>query len=83
MGLSVSQFHERFQQHMGLPPAQWRTRQRIARAKALLRQGDASITSIALSLGFDTSQYFRTVFKRYVGFTPANYRKRHGVASVG
>jgi AraC-like DNA-binding protein len=50
-------------------------RRRIYRAKYLLREPDRPITAIALDLGFSSSQYFATVFKKLVGLTPGEYRQ--------
>lgn len=73
--LSVTRFHERFRAEVGLPPGEWRARQRVLRAKAMLRhRPDRSVTDIAMRCGFSTSQYFATTFKRLVGQTPSAYR---------
>ena len=48
---------------------------KIQKAKNLLFKSDKSITEIAMDLGFSTSQYFATAFKRYTGRTPSSYRK--------
>lgn len=77
-GLSVTRFHERFQREVGFAPGEWRTRQRIRLAKGLLRRGDRSITDVAMRTGFATSQYFATAFKKMVGLTPREYRRRAG-----
>ena len=77
-GLGATQFHQRFLREVGLSPNDWRARHRVARAKELLRSGDRSITEIAFSLGFSSSQYFATTFRRLVGHTPAAYRRRYG-----
>ncbi len=74
--LSATRFHERFRREVGYSPGDWRTRQRIKRAKQLLRQTDQTITRIALCCGFSSSQYFATTFKRLVGLTPRLYRRR-------
>ncbi len=76
VGLSVAQFHVRFRRETGFAPGLWRTRRRIALAKSLLRRPEASITEIALRCGFSSSQYFATVFKKMVGLTPGQYRRR-------
>jgi AraC-like DNA-binding protein len=76
VGLSVAQFHVRFRRETGFAPGLWRTRRRIALAKSLLRRPDASITQVAMDCGFSTSQYFATVFKKMVGLTPGEYRRR-------
>jgi len=73
-GLSPSRFHARFLAEVGEPPADWLRRRRIERAKIRLATTDQAITTIALDLGFPSSQHFATVFKRYVGLTPGRYR---------
>lgn len=73
-GISVGRLHARFLAETGLTPGDWRLRQSIARAKALLRNTDQSVTSIALDLGFSSSQYFATAFRRVTGLTPIAYR---------
>lgn len=75
-GLSTTRFHERFRNEVGLSPADWLARQRVNRGKSMLRQGDYDITTIAYRCGFQSSQYFATVFKRYTGMTPTAYRQQ-------
>ncbi len=72
--LSLSHFKRRFRSETGLSPRQFILRDKIERAKALLRASDASVTALALDLGFVSSQYFATVFKRMTGVTPTRYR---------
>lgn len=74
VNLGVSRFHERFLTEVGLTPADYRTHLRIRRAQHLLRHTDQAITRISFDLGFSTSQYFATVFKKIVGMTPGNFR---------
>lgn len=74
--LSQSRFKARFKAEVGLPPGDYQMRLRIERAKELLRQADTSVTETAMRLGFNTTQYFATVFKRYTGQTPRAYRDR-------
>jgi len=48
---------------------------RIEKASKLLAEKtDKSILDVALSCGFDSSQYFATVFKRKTGLSPSEYR---------
>lgn len=72
--MSVAQFYKVFHQEVGLSPADYHVRQRLFIAKQRLRNSDTSITGIALELGFSSSQYFATVFKKFVGLTPGEYR---------
>jgi AraC family transcriptional regulator, L-rhamnose operon regulatory protein RhaS len=80
-GLGVSQFHARFISEIGEPPAEWMRRQRLERAKRLLVDTNTPITTLALNLGYPSSQYFATVFRRYTGLTPGAYRLRSRTAT--
>ncbi len=73
--LSQSRLKARFKAEVGIPPADFVMRRRITRAKELLTTGDVSIVHMATALGFSTSQYFATVFRRYVGQTPSQFRQ--------
>lgn len=75
VGLSESRYKSRFKQETGYPPADFMLREKIERAKKLLAKDRLSITDIALDLNFNSSQYFATVFKRYVGQTPSTFRR--------
>jgi len=74
VGMSASYFQKRFLTEVGMPPAEYWTQQRIKHAKQLLEQNDQSISDIAFLLGFASSQYFSTVFKKYTGLTPSQYQ---------
>ena len=73
-GLSTSAFKARFRREIGLPPADYVNRRRIALAQKVLRGSRRSVTAIALGLGFTSSQYFATQFRRYTGQSPARFR---------
>lgn len=73
--LSVSHFKKRFKDETGLTPWQFTLQHKIEVAKERLTDSDTPITQIALDLGFGSSQYFATVFKRMTGTTPTGYRK--------
>ncbi|MES2464884.1 MAG: AraC family transcriptional regulator [Armatimonadota bacterium] len=80
--ISTTAFHDRFQREVGATPAEWRTRKRIERAKSyLIHHPEKTVTEIALMLGFKSSQYFATAFKRHTAHTPTEYRQDH--QSVG
>ena len=74
-GLSESQFARRFKRAAGITPADSLQRMRIEEACRFLRETEISITEIAFRLGFSSSQYFSTVFKRYTGMSPYHFRK--------
>jgi len=74
VGLSESRFKHRFKDEIGIPPADYQLRHKINLACQMLQKGEATI-DITCWLGFSTPQYFTTVFRRYMGITPAEYRK--------
>lgn len=51
---------------------------RIEEAKRLLKSTDNKVIDIALMVGFENMPYFSSVFKRYTGYSPAEYKKTHG-----
>jgi AraC-like DNA-binding protein len=73
-GWSTSYLKRRFFREIGTSPAEFYLRRRIARACEQLRESDTDVTDIAVELGFGSSQYFATAFKRTVGMTPRAYR---------
>lgn len=70
LGLSVSRFKTHFKKEIGIPPAEYVLRCRVSQAKLLLKKPGATVTDVAYRLGFSSSQYFATVFKRYTGKNP-------------
>jgi transcriptional regulator GlxA family with amidase domain len=48
---------------------------RIEEAKRLLEIGDTSFDDIAAAVGYENPAFFRSLFKRCSGLTPANYRR--------
>jgi len=73
-GLSTPRFKARFKEENGIPPREFVLRTRIEAAEKRLALGRDSVTDIALELGFSSSQYFATVFKRFTGRTPRGRR---------
>jgi AraC-like DNA-binding protein len=82
MGTSESQIKHRFKAETGLSPADYQLRRRIDRAMSCLTENDMTITRLALDLGFSTSQHFASVFRRYVGVSPAAFRRAQRAAPV-
>jgi len=70
--LSESRFKTRFKREMGVPPAEFWLRQKIEKASSLLKT--RNVTEVAHALGFSSSQYFATVFKRYTLVSPSRSR---------
>ena len=75
-GMSESHFMSLFKRVTGLSFVTYFNHFRIERAQALLAKTEESMASISQQVGFCDQSYFGTVFRRIVGMTPANYRRR-------
>ncbi|WP_406047846.1 AraC family transcriptional regulator [Kribbella sp. NBC_00889] len=74
VGLAPSYLAELFADHLGQPPHRYLNERRIDRARQLLESSDLTITALALSLGFSSSQHFARVFRQLTNTTPSAYR---------
>lgn len=77
IGLSRSAFALRFKQLVGEAPMEYLTRWRMYRAENLLRTHGENLLSIANMVGYDTDSAFNKAFKRIIGMTPGEYRRKH------
>jgi len=75
-GLTARTFARRFREQTGTTPLQWLVTARVQRAQELLEESDASIDQTALLAGFESPVTFRARFRRMVGLTPSEYRRR-------
>ena len=48
---------------------------RLEQAKILLNDPQIRVSDVAAEVGFDNFSYFSTLFKKYMGMTPNEYRK--------
>jgi signal transduction histidine kinase/DNA-binding LacI/PurR family transcriptional regulator/DNA-binding response OmpR family regulator len=75
VGLSEQHLIRSFRSEIGVTPIDYLKRYRIGQAKALLEEGERSVTDVASEVGFSTSSYFARVFRSEVGVSPSAYRK--------
>jgi AraC-like DNA-binding protein len=73
-GLSRMHFASQFRVATGLRPHEFLLGRRIRRSKELLRTSPMAIVEIAFAVGFQTQAHFTTVFKRFAGHTPRQWR---------
>jgi AraC-like DNA-binding protein len=66
-----------FRQQVGLPPHEYLNQVRLRRAKQLLANGGA-IAQVSHETGFADQSHFTRQFKRMVGVTPGQYRRKEG-----
>lgn len=77
-GLSERAFKRRFNQATVMSPLDYVHTLRIEEAKQVLETAQTPIEKIAYDMGYEDSSFFRRLFKRKVGLTPQQYRKRFG-----
>ncbi|WP_058308605.1 AraC family transcriptional regulator [Gracilibacillus massiliensis] len=66
--------HRIFKQSMNMTINEYITKVRIDKAKMLLEKTEIPVTEISSYVGFSTSQYFSSTFKKITGLTPSKYR---------
>ena len=75
VGLSTAHFARMFRKSTGQTPHQFVLRQRLERAKLMLRAPDARVLDVAVACGFKTQQHFAQVFRDLWGVSPTEYRR--------
>src|SRR5580765_2213934 len=75
VGLSTAHFARMFRKSTGESPHQFVLRQRLERAKAMLRAPDGRVLDVAVACGFKTQQHFAQVFRDVCGVSPTGYRQ--------
>lgn len=74
--MSVNQFLRVFKKNYKITPINYLTHLRLDRAKELLKDPNLDITEVAFESGFDDSNYFSRVFRKNLGTTPRDFRKK-------
>jgi AraC family transcriptional activator FtrA len=74
--MSDRTFARRFTAETGTTPHRWLIQQRILAARSLLEESDLGIEQISTRVGFNSSVVLREHFRREIGLTPADYRRR-------
>jgi len=75
-GMSRAVFAERFARIVGIPPMQYLTEWRVARAKELLLDERPALSAVAGKVGYSSASAFSAAFTRVVGCSPAEFAKR-------
>lgn len=77
-GLPERSFKRRFRLATGMAPLEYVHTLRLEEAKQMLERGEGAVEAIASEVGYEDPGFFARLFKRHVGLTPAQYRKRFG-----
>jgi AraC family transcriptional regulator len=75
IGMGIGRFLREFKATFAATPHQYIQQRRLARARDLLRSTDASLSTVALEIGFASHSHFSTAFRAATGVTPSSYRR--------
>ena len=75
-GLSVSRYNTVFRETFGTSPVKFITDLRMKQACDLLASTDLSVKEIGRAVGYEDSHFFSKAFKKYLGISPTDFRKR-------
>jgi transcriptional regulator GlxA family with amidase domain len=83
-GLKPRTFARRFRSATGYLPMDYVHALRIEEAKQLIETEIAGIDDVGFKVGYEDPTFFRRLFKRQTGLTPAAYRRKFaGILSMG
>lgn len=77
VGIDDRYLYNLFIKHVGKSPKSYISALRLERAENMLRQTDANVSEIAVSVGFIDVLSFSKFFSKNKGISPLNYRKVH------
>src|SRR5262245_1433802 len=77
--MSSRNFARRFKAATGEAPLVYIHRLRIDSARHYLENAQRSVHEISIVVGYEDLAFFRTLFRRYTGTSPREYRARFGV----
>jgi AraC family transcriptional activator FtrA len=80
--MSERTFIRRFRATTGMTPGDWITHQRIGRAKDLLERSSLAVDQVAARSGLGTAMTMRHHFRKRIGLSPVEYRKRFSQLAV-
>lgn len=78
MGVSRASLYNRLKSLTSMGANEYVNKLRIEKSMDLLRDTEMSITEIAERMGFSSSRYFSTAFKKYTGITPTQFKESAG-----
>lgn len=76
MNYSETFLNNKFKKKMGTTFIEYLNRYRVQKSVEMLQAGNEDIQEIAWKCGIGEYKYFSTVFKKYVGYSPKEFRLR-------
>ncbi len=77
-GLAERSFKRRFRLATGMSPLAYVHTLRLEEAKQMLEATALPVEAVAFEVGYEDSGFFNRLFRRDVGLTPTQYRRRFG-----
>ncbi len=77
LNIQASYLSKQFKKEVGTSFSSYLMQYRLKRAVLLMDETSYSLTNIAIAVGFDTSTYFATCFKKYYQMSPSEYKIKH------
>lgn len=74
VGISRAHLHRKMKEYTGISGSDFIRNIRLKKACELLKNQNIDISQIAYAVGFRNVGYFATIFKKYYGITPSDYR---------
>ena len=81
MKISAGHLRKLFKDEMKVTLSDYLNEFRLEKAKRMLSGDDVRITELYRKVGFGSSQYFSTAFRKYTGMTPKEYQKKQAGGS--
>ena len=75
--LSQGYFTRAFRDETGISPMNYLMKKRIEKACKLLQNNEIKVSAISLQSGFSSPQRFNVAFRKQMGMTPMEYRKKY------
>ncbi|MBR3247010.1 MAG: helix-turn-helix transcriptional regulator [Clostridiales bacterium] len=75
--LSQGYFTRAFRDDTGISPMNYLMKKRIEKACQLLQNNEIKVSAISLQSGFSSPQRFNVAFRKQMGMTPMEYRKKY------
>lgn len=75
IGIDRTYLYRIFIDNLNISPEQYLLKVRMTKAANLLKTTDYSVLQVALSTGYKDISHFSSIFKKFFGVSPSNYRK--------
>lgn len=76
-GISERTFSRRWKKQFGISPYAYILNRKINKSCQMLQETNLPVYEIAAAVGFTDQYYFSRIFKKYISYSPLEYRNLH------